>query len=175
MRRATQNMLYHLLPVVFWLLAVGGTLVPVVLNFTPYTLHLTPNYYWGYLVTAIVLTVIVIIGRIKRHTNSVEECLQMALLLGIASYWLPTVLFLTIPVWAYLIYRNLFSLRAFMATLIGYATIATWAAVGVSLEWIANPWASFFAKENALGWIPLGAILLAWLASTIARQILRVR
>ena len=40
MRRATQNMLYHLLPVVFWLLAIGGTLVPVFLNFTPYTLHL---------------------------------------------------------------------------------------------------------------------------------------
>lgn len=169
MKRHTQVILYHLLPVVFWLLAIGGSLVPLFLGGMP------SNYWWGYLVTAIVLTVIVIIGRIKRHTNSIEECLQVAFLLGIASYWLPTVLFLTIPVWAYLIYRNLFSLRAFMATLIGYATVATWAAVMVALEWIANPWASFFAKENALGWIPLGAILLAWLASTIARQILRVR
>ena len=175
MRRATQNRLYHLLPVVFWLLAIVGTLVPVFLNFTPYTLHLTSNYYWGYLVSLLVLLVILLIGRIKRHTSSVEECFQMALLLGIASYWLPTVLFLTLIVWGYLIFRNLFSLRSFFATLIGYSLVAIWAAGFILLGWIANPWADFFAKENALGWIPLGAILVAWLASTIARQILRVR
>ena len=175
MRRHTQIMLYHLLPVAFWLLAIVGTLVPIFLNFTPYTLHLTPNYYWGYLVALFVLIVIGIIGRIKRHTSSVEECFQMALLLGIASYWLPTVLFITLPVWCYLIYQNLFSLRSFLATLLGYGAIAILAVGAILVGWIANPWADFFAKENALGWIPLGAVLVAWLASTIARQILRVR
>ena len=175
MRRATQNTLYHLLPVIFWLLAVVGTLVPVILNFTPYTIHLTPNYYWGYLVTALVLFCIVIIGRIKRHTSSIEECFQMAVLLGVASYWLPTVLFLTLAFWAYLIYQNLFSFRSFVATLLGFALVAIWATIFIYLGWIANPWADFFATENAWGWIPTGAILLAWFASTIARQILRVR
>ena len=175
MRRATQNMLYHLLPVVFWLLAIGGTLVPVFLNFTPYTLHLTPNYYWGYLVAALVMLSVFIIGRIKRHTTSVEECLQVAFLLGIASYWLPTVLFVIIPIWTYLIYQNLFSFRSFLATLIGLVIVAIWAALFIWLGWIDNPWAMFFAKENAWGWIPTGAALLAWIISTIARQILRVR
>ena len=99
----------------------------------------------------------------------------MALLLGIASYWIPTVVFLTIPVWAYLIYRNLFSGRSLLATFLGYAMVAIWAAVFIFFGWIANPWAHFFALENALGWIPLGAILIAWLASTIVRQNLRVR
>ena len=99
----------------------------------------------------------------------------MAIVLGIASYWLPTVLFLTLVFWGYLIYRNLFSMRSFLATLTGYAAVAIWAAVFIVMGWISNPWAAFFAKENALGWIPLGAILLAWLFSTIARQILRVR
>ena len=75
----------------------------------------------------------------------------------------------------YLIYQNLFSFRAFIATLIGYAVVAIWAAIFIVLGWIANPWAHFFATENAWGWIPTGAILLAWLASTIARQTLRVR
>ena len=150
-------------------------MVPIFLNFTPYTLHLTPNYYWGFLVAAIVLIVILLIGRIKRHASSVEECFLMALLLGVASYWLPTVVFLTVPVWAYLIYRNIFSGRSILATLLGYAVVAIWAAVFIAFGWIVNPWAYFFASENALGWIPLGAILLAWLASTIARQILRVR
>lgn len=101
--------------------------------------------------------------------------MHMGVLLGIASYAMPTVVFLTLPVWAYLIYRNLFNLRSFIATLLGYALIAIWAAVFIALGWIGNPWACFFASENALGWIPLGAILLAWLASAIARQQLRIR
>lgn len=165
--------LYHLLPAVFWLLAIGGSLVPALPSLN--TKLSTLNYYSGYWVAAIVLIIIVFIGRIKRHASSVEECFVMALFLGIASYWIPTVVFLTVPVWAYLIYRNLFSGRSFLATFLGYAVVAIWASIFVLFGWIANPWAHFFALENALGWIPLGAILLAWLASTIVRQILRAR
>ena len=175
MKQHVQNMLYHLLPAVFWLLAIGGSLVPVILQITNHKLQITNNYYYGYLVAAIVLIVILIIGRPKRHASSVEACFRMGIYLGVASYWLPTVVFLTIPVWAYLIYRNIFSGRSIMATILGYAVVAIWAAVFIFLGWIANPWADFFASENALGWIPLGAVLLAWLASTIARQILRAR
>jgi len=172
-KRSTQTLLYHLLPAVFWLLAIGGTLVPALL---PFTFRLSPfTYYSGYWVAAIVLIVILFIGRIKRHASSVEECFLMAIFFGIASYWLPTVVFLTIPVWAYLIYQNLFSGRSFLATFLGYAVVAIWAAVFIFFGWIANPWAHFFAIENALGWIPLGAVLLAWLGSTIVRQTLRVR
>ena len=165
--------LYHLLPAVFWLLAIGGSLIPMLpsLNFKLSTF----NYYSGYWVAAIMLIIILFIGNIKRHASSVEECFVMALLLGIASYWIPTVVFLTIPVWAYLIYRNLFSGRSLLATFLGYALVAIWAAVFIFFGWIANPWAHFFALENALGWIPLGAILIAWLASTIVRQNLRER
>jgi hypothetical protein len=172
-KRSTQTLLYHLLPAVFWLLAIGGTLVPALL---PFTFRLSPfTYYSGYWVAAIVLIVILFIGRIKRHASSVEECFLMAIFFGIASYWLPTVVFLTILVWAYLIYQNLFSGRSFLATFLGYAVVAIWAAVFIFFGWIANPWAHFFAIENALGWIPLGAVLLAWLGSTIVRQTLRVR
>lgn len=173
MKQSVQNMLYHLLPAVFWLLAIGGSLVPLIPSFN-FQLS-TFNYYSGYLVAAIVLIVILIIGRLKRHASSVEACFRMGIYLGVASYWLPTVVFLTVPVWAYLIYRNIFSGRSILATILGYALVAVWAAVFIFLGWISNPWTDFFASENALGWIPLGAILLAWLASTIARQILRAR
>lgn len=165
-------MLYHLLPVVFWLLATGGSLVPVFFSFD---VPSRMDYYWGYLVAVIVLSVIWIIGRIQRHSVSIEQCFQVAVLLGVASYWLPTVLFLIIPVWAYLIYQNLFSFRSFLASVIGFLLVAVWAAVFIVLGWIANPWALFFDTTNAWGWIPTGAFLLAWLSSTIARQILRVR
>jgi hypothetical protein len=171
--RATQNMLYHLLPAVFWLLAIGGALVPLLpVSHLPFSIS---RYCSGFLIALVVLICIRIVSRIQRHTDSIEECFQVALLLGIASYWLPSVLFLILPVWGYLIYRNLFSFRSFLATLIGLSVVAVWAFILIAIGWIANPWAGFFAAKNALGWIPLGAVLLAWLASTIARQILRVR
>lgn len=173
MTRRVQTILYYLLPAIFWLLAIGGSLVPVLPAI--HSQLATANYYYGYLVTALVLTVILIIGRIKRHESAVEPCFQTAVLLGIASYWLPTVVFLTLPVWFYLIYRHMMDFRAFMATLIGYSLVAIMAATAMVMGWIANPWAAFFAKENALGWIPLGAVLLAWIVSTIVRQNLRVR
>ena len=173
MKRHTQEILYHLLPALFWLLAIGGSLVPVIPIFN-IRIPLT-NYLWGYLVAAIVLIVFVIIGRIQRHSSSIEECFQTALLLDIASYWLPTVIFLTIPVWGYLIFQNIFNWRSVLATLIGYITVAIWATGFVLLEWISNPWVQCFAPENVIAWIPLGAVLVAWLASTIARRILRVR
>ena len=169
MKRSTQTILFHLLPVVFWLLAAGGTLLPMV------WMELPDNYLWGYLVAAIALIGIFILSRIQRHSSSVEQCFQVAVLLGVASYWLPTVVFLIIPMWGYLYYKLLLNLRSVMATLVGLAFVAVWAAILVWLGYIDNPWSAFFAPKNAWGWIPAGALLFAWLASTIARQTLRVR
>ena len=174
MKRHTQAILYHLLPVVFWLLAIGGALLPV-LVWTDLDGMTNQNYWFGFLVAAVVQLCILIISRIKRYTSSVEECFQVALLLGIASYWLPTVVFLIIPIWIYLVAQNLFSFHAFLSTLIGYTLVAIWAALFITQGWILNPWADFFVKENAVGWIPTGASIFAWLASAIARHALRSR
>ena len=169
MRRATQNRLYHLLPIVFWLLAIGGSILP-------FTFHPAPlNYACGFIPALLALMAMVIVHRIQRHTSSIEECFLTALLLGIGSYWLPSVLFLILPIWFYLAYRNLFSFRSFLSTLIGLTLVAIWATVCIYMDWTANPWADFFATKNLWAWIPTGSILVAWLASTIAQQILRVR
>lgn len=169
MKRQTQVILYHLLPAIFWLLAVVGTTLPLLWVSVP------DNYLWGFLVVSLVLVCIVILGHIMRQTSTVEQCFQVAILLGIASYWLPTVLFLILPMMMFLYYRHLFDRHSFFAICLGFGFVAIWAAVFILLGWIANPWANFWAIENAWGWIPTGAILLAWLASTIARQNLRVR
>ena len=158
-------MLYHLLPVVFWLLAIGGIVLWAFLS--PQTFH------WTSLLPALLAWLaVLIISRIKRHSNSVEECFQVALLLGIAAYWLPSVLSLLIAVWIYLIYQNLFSFRSFLASLIGLAVVAIWIIVLTQLSIINYP---LSISYNLWAWIPTGATLLAWLASTIARQNLRVR
>ena len=167
MKRQTQEILYHLLPVVFWLLAAGGMVLWEMYN-VQFTMY---NYIPGIvcLISALLLT------HIKRHENAVVPSFQVAVLLGIASFWLPTVLFLTIPVIIFLIYYNHFSFRSFTAIIIGFATVAIWATVAIFLGWIPNNWAIFFSSSIAWGWIPLGSILLAWLGSTIVRQTLRVR
>ena len=166
MKRATQTLLYHLLPVVFWLLAIGGSLLPLLPIFNiQYSL-------FNYIPALLSLLCIVIIAHIKRHSSSVEECFQVAVIMGIASFWLPSVIFLILPIWGYLIYQNLFSFRAFLATLIGLTLVAIWILV---LSYFSILTFQFSLVTNLLAWIPTGSFLLAWLASTIAQRILRVR
>ena len=167
----TRVILRRTLPVVFWLLAVSGVIsVPFIIRWTA-----PANYWLGFAVAAFVLSCVLILTRIDRHVSSAQENFQTAVLLGIASYWLPTVVFMTIPFWIYVTYKNAFSFRAFLATLIGYALVAVHAAILIWFGWIDFVWAEFFAPERLWGWIPTGAVLVAWLASTIVRQTLRER
>ena len=128
----------------------------------------------------VALILLLVLTSIKRHASSVEESLWTGILLGIASYWLPTILFLLLPAWIYLYYRRLLDMRAFLASLIGLALVAVWAAALIFNPFaqeplIANPWVHFFAPESLWGWIPVGSVLFAYIASSIARNILKVR
>jgi len=166
--RQTQNLLYHLLPAVLGLLAAGAIVLWVFLSPAPFRIgSLTPAF--------LSLVAAAILRHIERHGSSQEQCFQVALMMGVSSYWLPTVVFLTIPVWAYLIYRNLFNSRSFFATLLGYGVVAAWASVAVYMDWIDNPWAEFWTTKNAYGWIPTGVLLVTYIVSTIVRQTLRAR
>ena len=165
MRRATQNMLYHLLPVVFWLLAAGGIAVWEI--FASVT-----NRYTSFIPAFLALLSVVLAHRLPRHADSVEACFQVALLLGIAAYWLPSVVFVLIPIWGYLIYRNIFSFRSFLASLVGLAVVAIWFGV---LNHYSLFTINYSLAHNLWAWIPTGAFLVAWLASTTAQQILRER
>ena len=163
-------MLYHLVPIAIWLLALGGSVLPLVL--ITYNPSFVPDYYWGFLVAAIVLLCMWILARLERHASSVEECFLVAVLLGIASCWLPTIIVLGIPALLYLQFRNLLQFRGIMAFLLGYALVAVWLVVGCQLSLIHY---QFSLSHNTLGWIPTGCFLVAWISSTIARRILRVR
>jgi len=166
MKRYTQNMLYHLLPIVFWLLATGGIVVWGILQ------SFTPSLLWDLVPALLALIAVIIIRRIPRHTECIEQCFHVTVMVSIAAYWLPSVIFLMIPIWGYLIYQNLFNARAFSASLIGFALVAVWAVV---LDYLSLLTCHFDLAYNVWAWVPTGAILLAWLASTIARQSLRVR
>ena len=178
MKRHTQTILYHTLPIAFWLLAGVGCALWVFFD------SAFQSEGWIRLLAAIPsllsLITIIILTSIKRHASSVEESLWAGILLGIASYWLPTILFLLLPVWIYLYYRRLLDLHAFLASLIGIGLVAIWAAALIFNPFaqepaIANPWVDFFVPETLWAWIPVGSVLFAYIASSIARNILKVR
>ena len=164
MKRQTQTLLYHLLPVTFWLLAIGGIVIWEMYHL-PFTIcHFIP--------AMAALLSVTIIRRIPRHTDSIQQCFQVAVFLGIASYWLPSVVFLIIPIWIYLIWKNLFNFRSLLATFIGLGLVAVWMVV---LEFLHLTHYTIHLAYNLHAWFPTGAVLLAWLGTTIVRQTLRVR
>lgn len=160
-------MLYHLLPVAFWLLASGGIVVWEILS--PFAFHFS---IFNYIPAALSLLSAAIIRRIPRHTESVEQCFVVALLLGIAAYWLPTVVGLMILIWFYLIYQNIFSLRSFLSSLLGFACVGVWFFV---LSLFPFPFHLSPFTYNLSLWIPTASILLAWFFTVIIRKHLRVR
>ena len=167
MKRHTQSILYHLLPVVIWLLAIGGAVVPL-LPFCGWDISL-PSYL---IPVAVVLCAAFLLTSLKRHASSVETCFIIAVLLGAASYWLPTVIFMAVPACVYLQLRNLLTVRSVTAFLLGYALVAIWMTVFTCLSLFTF---HFSFTQNAYGWIPIGAVLIAWTAATIVRRNLRVR
>lgn len=164
MTRSTQKILYHLLPVTAWLLAIGGIVLWEIYNLQ-FTIY-------NYIPALLAWIAVLIIHIIPRHGDSVEPCFKVGLLLGIAAYWLPSVIILILPMWGVLIYRNLFGMRALLATLLGLTVVAIWLAV---LNFFPLSTFNFQLAHNVRAWIPTGAILLAWLISTIVRQTLRER
>lgn len=173
----TRTILRRTLPVVFWLLAVGGAIgIPLIIaNAGCQETLINPNYWWGFAAAALVMTALWLLYRIDRHMSSAEECFQIAVLLGIASYWVPTVVFMTLPFGLFIVYQNAFNFRSFLATLLGFCFVAIHAAICIWQGWINCPWADFFSVEYLWGWIPVLAMLTAWLSSTIARKTMRER
>ena len=166
-------MLYHLLPVAFWLLALGAIVLwEIIFNYQFSIIN--------YAVPALSLLSAAIIRRIPRHTESVEQCFVVALLLGIAAYWLPTVVGLILPIWFYLIYQNLFSLRSFLSSLLGFACVGLWFFV---LSFSPFPFTIHhspftihpFTHSSLHLWLPTASVLLAWLLTVLVRKHLRVR
>ena len=161
-------MLYHLLPVAFWLLALGGIVVWEIL--TNHQLPIT-----NYIPALLALLSAAIIRRIPRHTESVEQCFIVALLLGVAAYWLPTVTGLIVLIWFYLIYQNIFSFRSFLSSLLGFACVAVWFAVLHRFFPVIHTPISLSLSYNLNLWFPTASILLAWFLTVLVRKHLRVR
>ena len=164
-------LLHRLLPVVYWLLALGGS-IAVPLGFG---LVVPSKYWWGFVPAIFVLMSLAVSKRIDRHEPYVEQMFQIAVFLGVASYWLPTVIVLVVPFTIFGIWKATWNFRAILAIIIALGLVALYAAIFLYFGWIENTWVHAFEPDYAWGWIPLGAIMVAWLATTITRAILKDR
>lgn len=165
-----RTILRRALPITFWLLAVAGCIV------VPLTLFPLPaNYWWGFLVAVLGLILIADLSHLDRHVSSARQGFDIGLLLGIASYWLPTVVFLTLPCWIFMMTRYSFRHRTLLGTLLGFVVVVIYALIGVACGWIENVWTEFFSPARLWGWIPVGAVFLAWLGSYLIREKLKDR
>ena len=165
MTRTTSKILYYSLPVALWLLAAGGIYLWALL-----TDHLALPFL---LPAALILVVIYSLHHIPRHVVAVEPCFRMALWIGVAAYWLPTVLFLILPVWGYLFYYQLLNERSLLASLLGFVTVAIWVFVLYALSLIPLP--TTFFSEHLAAWIPVCIVFVTWLLAVLARERFYVR
>ncbi|MCQ2323761.1 MAG: hypothetical protein MJZ53_02780 [Paludibacteraceae bacterium] len=96
----------------------------------------------------------------RRRGAWAKEICSSVICLGIASYWLPSIVFLTPLVWAYVAHWRFITDRMFIATALGYGIVAFYAAIAIYLGWIDNPWKCFFCWKWAYRWIPVVLITL---------------
>lgn len=121
------------------------------------------------LLTLICLLAVLVFQQIDRHKieTTAEHAFLMAILIGIASYWLPSLLLVWVPIILLLMYRQCFDGQSLIAILLGSAVVALYAALMVWAGWIAPTWLSFFDGATALRWLSIGAVLLATIINWI--------
>lgn len=101
------------------------------------------------------------LNQVNRHLNSSasEETFLATLLIGIVSYWLPSVLCSLLLVIILLILRKSFDGRSFLAIFIGLLLVAIYMGLFIYLGWIDRVWSQFFAPDTLNNWIPIGMIV----------------
>ena len=104
--------------------------------------------------------VLLVFQNIDRHQfrSAAEHTFLMTLLLGIASYWLPSVLLLILPIVAMLIFRNTFDWQALFAIFIALIVVSIYAGIAYWLGWIEPVWLHGFEIPYLTRWIPIVAV-----------------
>ncbi len=117
-----------------------------------------------------ILVVLLIYQTIDKHLfqSAAEQMFLVTLVLGIASYWLPTIVFAIIAVVLMLLYRNTFDFKSIFAILIGIVVVAIYASIACVLGWIEPVWIDgFFDASLSLRWIPVLALTITLVIDVI--------
>lgn len=131
----------------------------------PFLLSLSAMQQWheDWAVQVIILLlnmVLLVFQNIDRHQfrSAAEHTFLMTLLLSIASYWLPTVLLLLLPILFILILRNTFDSQALFAILIALVVVLIYAGLAYWLGWIEPVWLHGLEWGYLSRWLPVLAV-----------------
>jgi len=112
-----------------------------------------------------------ILFSVTKHQNSAPGEAFIATFIGaIASWWLPSLLFLLPFQYLFLQYRRAFDGRTFSASLMGLSAVALYAGLGIWQEWIPLSWYPFFRFSDLWTMVPSVLLLVIILVLTNVQQ-----
>lgn len=122
----------------------------------------------GQLITATWLSIYLLLMQVDHHTNAsaAEETFLASILIGLMSYFLPTLLFSLVLVYIILARRQSFDGKAFLASLIGMLLVALYAGIAIWFGKIDFVWADFFSTATLTRWFPLALMILSILLNS---------
>lgn len=112
------------------------------------------------MVVLLLLTCGYVFEHIDRHQIGfyAEYAFLMSILIGLASYWLPSVLLLILPLMVILAMRQTFDGQSFIAILMGLGLVALYAGLMVWLGWLQPSWFDFWNHDVSLRWLTIAAM-----------------
>ena len=125
----------------------------------------------GLIPSTLVGLAISILFSVQKHQDSApEEAFLASLIGGIASWWLPSLLFLLPFQYLFLQYRRAFDGRTFSASLMGLAAVALYAGLAVWQQWLPLSWYPFFRFSDLWTMVPTLLLLTIVLVLTNVQQ-----
>lgn len=130
----------------------------------------------GLIPSTLVGLAVSILFSVEKHQDAApEEAFLASLLAGIASWWLPSLLFLLPFQYMFLQYRRAFDGRTFSASLMGLSVVALYAGLAIWQQWIPLSWYPFFRFSDLWTMVPTLLLLTIVIVLTNVQQDRRVR
>lgn len=115
---------------------------------------------WGLIPAALIGLAISVLFKVEKHQDAApSEAFLSSMLGGIASWWLPSVLFLVPFQYFFLAYRRALDARTVSASVMGFAVVALYAGLAIWQAWIPVSWYPFFRFSDLWTMVPTVLLL----------------
>lgn len=158
-----KQQLYKALPIALPLLA--GLLYALTAVFVPKEVRQV--LLWGLVPTVLIGLGIQVLYSVEKHQDSApQEAFLATLFCAVASWWLPSLLFLLPFSYLFLNYRRAFDRRTFSASVMALVVAALYASIAIWQEWVPMSWYPFFRFNDIWTSIPVLLLLIVVIVLT---------
>lgn len=167
-----KQQLYKALPIALPLLA--GLLYALTAVFVPKEVRQV--LLWGLVPTVLIGLGIQVLYSVEKHQDSApQEAFLATLFCAVASWWLPSLLFLLPFSYLFLNYRRAFDRRTFSASVMALVVAALYASIAIWQAWIPMSWYPFFRLSDLWTMIPTVLLLVVVIVITNVQSDRRAR